>query len=117
MKLNNVEILVRNWWSCFTEPSSPLGSCGVHHKKAPLETRSLFVPLPQLLASGPLKQPLTAYVFWYLPPTGTQERQMHVLSLKEQDKHTVKFQQEFYLQTFKHPLYLHIPTLKPLQQT
>ncbi len=31
--------------------------------------------------------------------TGTQERRTHVLSLKEQDTHTVKFQQAFYLQT------------------
>ena len=68
-----------------------------------LEFLPLLVPLPQLLASGPLQQPLTAYVFWYLPPPGTQERRTHVLSLKEQDTHTVKFQQAFYLQTFKHP--------------
>ena len=31
--------------------------------------------------------------------TGTQERRTHVLSLKEQDTHTVKFQLAFYLQT------------------
>ena len=40
--------------------------------------------------------------------TGTQERRTHVLSLKEHDTHTVKFQQAFYLQTYQllYPLYL-----------
>ena len=66
------------------------------------DSSSILVPLPPLLAKGPFVAALDGIRIWYLPPAGTQERRMHVLSLKEQDTQTVKFQQAFYLQTFTH---------------
>ena len=75
-----VEILLRNWWSCFTKYQQPLGSRGVHYKKELHWRFFLLLPHPPLLATGPFVAALDGKRIWYLPPARTQERWTHMLS-------------------------------------
>ena len=76
-----VEILLRNWWSCFTEyQQPPWGHVASIIKKNSNWRFFLFLPLPPLLATGPFVAALDGKRTWHLPPARTQEWRMHVLS-------------------------------------
>ena len=96
--LQGVEILLRNWWSCFTEyQQPPWGHVVSTIKRAPTGDSSLFSTPTAVsnmsIRSSPWRQT-------YLVPSTSQEpRATNARAELKGTGHTAKFQQAFYLQT------------------
>ena len=92
-----VEILLRNWCSCFTEHQQPLGvTWRPLQKELRLEILPLFAT-PTAVSNRSIRSNLWRQT--YLVPSSQDPRATNARAELKGTGHTAKFQQAFYLQT------------------